>query len=126
MHDQPSVPELIQAVKNFVDETASPELTGRAAFHARVASNVLGTLLRDIESRAENEAEELGRLRVVLGQAEGAKLSEMNLDLQKRIRSGDMTPKTAGLLDHLKKTAIAQLKVDQPGYSGLANALKEL
>ena len=44
MHNQPSVSELVQAVKNFVDHSAMPELKGRAAFHARVASNVLATI----------------------------------------------------------------------------------
>ena len=52
MHNQPSVSELVQAVKNFVDHSAMPELEGRAAFHARVASNVLATILRDLDQSA--------------------------------------------------------------------------
>ena len=55
MHDQPSVAELVQAVKNFIDETAGPNLSGHAAFHARVASNALSTVLRDLEQRPSAE-----------------------------------------------------------------------
>ena len=125
MHNQPSVTELVQSVKNFVDQTAMPELTGRAAFHARVASNVLATILRDLESRDLNDAAELDRLQALLSDNGTSSIEKLNRDLRDAIRAGDLTIESDQLLDHLKKTAIAQLKVDQPGYSGLADALKE-
>ena len=43
MHDAPSQKEMLTAVKAFIDDTAMPALKGHAAFHARVASNVLAT-----------------------------------------------------------------------------------
>ncbi|WP_084396481.1 DUF6285 domain-containing protein [Henriciella aquimarina] len=125
MHDQPSVSELVQAVKNFVDETAMTHLKGRAGFHARVASNVLGTVLRDLEDRAANEAEEKRRLTDLLQADPGESLDSLNRALQAKIRAGELTIQSQDLVNHLKMTAIAQIKVDQPTYSGLANALKE-
>jgi hypothetical protein len=125
MHDQPSISELVQSVKNFVDESAMPELTGRAAFHARVASNVLATILRDLESRGENDAEEYDRLKQLLDGPEGATRKQLNEELRQKIRSGALTIQSEELMGHLKKTAIAQLKVDQPKYSGLKTALEE-
>ena len=125
MHDQPSVIELVEAVKNFVDETAMPELTGRAGFHARVASNVLGTILRDLEARADNNESEKQRLLSLLEAPEGTTLSELNEELRNQIRSGALNIQSDELMAHLKKTAISQLKVDQPNYSALKKATQE-
>ena len=61
MHDAPSQKEMITAVKAFIDETAMPSLTGHAAFHARVASNVLATVLRELDIRPSAEAAERQR-----------------------------------------------------------------
>lgn len=118
MHDAPSARELIEAVKAFIDRTAAPQLTGHAAFHARVASNALATVLRELEIRPAAEAGEIARLQALLGTT-GDNASALNTQLCDAIRSGRMDLSTAGLLAHLKSTTIAQLSVDQPGYSGL-------
>lgn len=122
MHDQPSVSELIQAVKNFIDETAGPNLTGHAAFHARVASNALATVLRDLENRPTHETEEKTRLMTLLKAPEGTDLATLNRKLSEEIRAGNLTLKTPDLLQHLKATTIAQVEIDQPRYSGLKTA----
>ena len=122
MHDQPSVSELVQAVKNFIEVTAAPNLTGHAAFHARVASNALATVLRDLEQRPQSDAEERARLLELLGGSEGQSTTALNQSLSARIKAGEMTPDTPGLLSHLKATTIAQVEIDQPRYSGLKTA----
>lgn len=123
MHDAPSTAELVEAVKRFIDETALPQLNGHAAFHARVASNVLGTVLRELDQRPPAEAAEKERLVALLEADKDATVETLNQDLCNRIRVGAMDLSTAGLLEHLKTTTIAQLSVDQPNYSGLARAL---
>jgi len=122
MHDQPSVAELVQAVKNFIDETAGPNLTGHATFHARVASNVLSTVLRDLEQRPQSEPAERARLLDLLGDEADQSTAALNETLSARIKAGEMTPETPGLLSHLKATTIAQVEIDQPRYSGLKTA----
>jgi hypothetical protein len=122
MHDAPSPSELIAAVKAFIDKAAAPQLTGHAAFHARVASNVLATLLRELEHRPSAEQAESGRLREILGAAPDANVQDMNRDLCARIRDGHMDAATPGLFQHLKTTTIDQLCIDQPNYSGLEAA----
>lgn len=122
MHDHPSVAELVQAVKIFIDDTAAPNLSGHAAFHARVASNALATILRDIEQRPQSEASERARLIALLGASGDPSVEDLNADLSSRIRAGEMTPDTAGLLAHLKATTMAQVEIDQPRYSGLKTA----
>ena len=122
MHDAPSTAELVEAVKRFIEETATPQLTGHAAFHARVASNVLGTVLRELEQRPAGEADEKARLTALLDAGPDAALDALNHKLCERIRAGTMDLSTPGLLEHLKTTTIAQLSVDQPHYSGLVRA----
>lgn len=122
MHDHPSVSELVQAVKNFIDETASPNLTGHAAFHARVASNALATVLRDLDQRPQHEAAEHARLRKLLQESGTASTEALNKRLSAGVRAGELTSETPGLLAHLKETTIAQVEIDQPRYSGLKTA----
>lgn len=123
MHDGPSAKELIEAVKAFIDKSAAPQLTGHAAFHARVASNALATVLRELEIRPAAEAAEKLRLEALLGTT-GASANELNQKLCEAIRNGSMDLSTNGLLPHLKSTTIDQLSVDQPGYSGLKSAAR--
>jgi hypothetical protein len=123
MHDGPSAKELIEAVKNFIDKSAAPQLTGHAAFHARVASNALATVLRELEIRPAAEADEKARLEKLLGTT-GESANQLNALLCEAIRTGRMDLSTEGLLPHLKSTTIAQLSVDQPGYSGLKTAVR--
>ena len=123
MHDQPSVTEMVAAVKSFIDETAGPKLEGHAAFHARVASNVLATVLRELAQRPEAETDERERLLGLLNSPDkDARVEDLNRELCTRIQQGEMTSATAGLLDHLKHTTMAQVAIDQPRYSGLKTA----
>ena len=122
MHDQPSTVELVEAVKAFIDETASPHLQGHAAFHARVASNVLATVLRELEQRPEAERAEQAGLLALLGADANQSIDDLNADLCARIQSGDLSVDTPGLLAHLKETTMAQVEIDQPRYSGLKTA----
>ncbi|HAE93067.1 MAG TPA: hypothetical protein DCG65_00805 [Hyphomonas atlantica] len=119
MHDAPSQKEMIAAVKAFIDDTAMPNLKGHAAFHARVASNVLATVLRELEIRPLAENDERERLSSLLNADQNMTISELNLKLCELLRQGELGLDTPGLLEHLKTTTIAQLSIDQPNYSGL-------
>jgi hypothetical protein len=122
MHDQPSVSELIEAVKSFIDDTAAPNLKGHAAFHARVASNALATVLRDLEQRPSAETQERAGLTTLLETDDNQSIEQLNRELSARIQSGVMTIETPGLIEHLKRTTMAQVEIDQPRYSGLKTA----
>ena len=54
----------------------------------------------------------------------GDSANALNAQLCEAIRTGQMDLSTADLLPHLKSTTIAQLSVDQPGYSGLRSAAR--
>ena len=118
MQSHPSMSELVEAVKLFIDETAAPGLTGHGKFHARVASNVLAIVLRELEQANAAETAEASGLMNLLG-TEDNSVDTLRRDLCDRISSGTVSKDTPGLIEHLKTTAIAQLKIDQPRYSGL-------
>ncbi|PKP81871.1 MAG: hypothetical protein CVT79_08960 [Alphaproteobacteria bacterium HGW-Alphaproteobacteria-18] len=123
MHDAPSAKELVEAVKSFIDNTAMTQLTGHAAFHARVASNALATVLREMEQRPAAEADERTRLQALLNSQE-TDVGALNRALCEEIQAGRVDLTTPSLLTHLKSTTIDQLSVDQPGYSGLRTAAR--
>ncbi|HUO93599.1 MAG TPA: DUF6285 domain-containing protein [Rhizomicrobium sp.] len=120
MMDQPSMRELVEAVREFLETKAMPELKGHTAFHARVATNALAIVVRELDQGPRASHEELARLRGLL--AQDGTLEELNRELCKRIRSGKFTIATPGLVEHLEKTTRDKVAIDQPGYSGLKQA----
>src|ERR1043166_7024430 len=118
MMDQPSLRELVDAVREFIETTAMPELKGHMAFHARVAANALGIVSRQLERGAAADTAELQRLRAVLGR-EGT-LEELNRMLCEAIRSGAVEIVVSpSLQQHLELTTRDKIEIDHPGYSGL-------
>jgi hypothetical protein len=102
MMDQPSMRELVDAVREFLETRAMPELKGHTAFHARVAANALAVVVRELEQGGKSAHDEAARLRGLLGH--DGTLEDLNRDLCKRIRAGTFTPETPGLVDHLERT----------------------
>jgi hypothetical protein len=117
MMDQPSMAELVAAVRDFLEQKAMPELKGHTAFHARVAANALSIVLRELGQGPRAADEERARLVALLGH-DGA-LDALNRELCQRIRSGAFTLATPGLAEHLTTTTHDKVAIDQPGYSGL-------
>lgn len=115
MQDQPSAAELLRAATDFLRERVLPELEGHAAFHGRVAANVLAIVQRELEIAPEANVAEHARLTELLGE-EGS-LDELNRELCRRIRSGDLDRATPGLIEHLWETAITKVAIDQPKYA---------
>jgi Domain of unknown function (DUF6285) len=117
MMDQPSMRELVEAVRNFLEQKAIPELKGHTAFHARVAANALAIVVRQLEQGAQADAAELARLRALLGR--DGTLEELNRALCRAIRDGDIDILSPELQQHLERIARAKIEIDQPSYSGL-------
>src|ERR1700733_10408002 len=121
MMDQPSIAELVTAVREFLETKAMPELKGHTAFHARVAANALGIVARQLELDGTASAEERKRLAALLDH--DGSLEDLNRELCLRIRDGEFTLRTPGLADHLEQTTRDKVAIDQPNYSGLKQAL---
>ena len=119
--DQPSIRELVTAVRDFLETRAMPELKGHTAFHARVAANALGIVARQLELYGHASEEETKRLAALLGH--DGSLEDLNRELCARIRSGEFTLETPGLAVHMEATTRDKVAIDQPNYSGLKQAL---
>lgn len=123
MQDQPTASELVEAVADFIRNHAMPQLQGHAAFHARVAANALDIVRRELDVAPRANAEETSRLAALLGME--ASLEDLNRELCRLIETGEVGLDTPGLKDHLWRTTLTKLSIDQPNYSGYRRALDE-
>lgn len=126
---RPTATELLDAVRTFLEDEVLPTLEGRLRFHARVAVNVLDTVgreLRDGPAAAATEATGLTHLR-----AGGTWVSDAAADpdadvdpdvvelgraLAAAIRAGTVAIDDPALLDHLRRTARADLAIANPRW----------
>jgi hypothetical protein len=123
MMDQPSILELVTAVRDFLEQRAMPELKGHTAFHARVAANALSIVARELEQGGTAGNSEQARLAGLLGHT--GELMVLNRELCAKIRSGDIGLETPGLAEHLSLTTRDKVAIDQPNYGGLRRFLAD-
>ena len=129
MYDTPTPEELLAAVARFLRDEAGPAL-GRSgtqpdnsalAYQARVAANMLDMVRRQGLLGPAAEAGERSRLQALLGETGGeaglADLACLNQRLSDRLAEGTLGLATPGLADHLWRTTLDKLAVDQPGYA---------
>jgi Domain of unknown function (DUF6285) len=109
----PRAQELAAAVARWIDELR-PDLDPRNAFLARVSSNVLGVIGRELTLGPAAQAAATERLTLLLDHQ--GSFEELNGDLCRRLRAGEMTAETPGLLAALKANVLDQLAIDQPNY----------
>ena len=122
MQDRPTAQELLVAVEELLRESLMPSLRGQAAFHARVAANAMAMVRREIDAIEVLDAHESERLRGLLG-AEGS-LGELNRELCRRLREEEIDLEDEALIDHLIRTTIGKVSIDNPRYSGYTRALE--
>jgi aminoglycoside phosphotransferase (APT) family kinase protein len=113
--DRPTPAELLEAVREFVDDDARPGLDGRAAFHARVAVNALAIVERELVLGPAVEAPVADRLSTLLGRSGTAR--ELAVALATGIREGtiDDTPEVVEAIVALVR---AKLTIANPRYAG--------
>lgn len=122
MREEPTASELLDIVAEFLRAEVLPALSGRVAFHARVAANVLDTVRREMALGPPALAAETARLRALLGREDGDG-AELNRDLCDRIARGDIDPNSPELVRHLWATTIDTMSIDQPNYATYRRAI---
>lgn len=122
MQDAPPADDLLEIAARFLREDAAQALQGRAAFHARVAANAIALARREAALAPGAAAQERARLSVILGG--DSDLAALNRRLTEEIADGSMTLSTPGLRDHLWRTTLDKLAVDQPSYATYRRALE--
>jgi hypothetical protein len=110
-HDAPSAAELLEAVREWIDREVIPATDGRLRFHARVASNVLGMVEREIELGPAQESAHAERLRR-LGVADDTELAAA-------IRARRFDDRAEELRSLLAATVADKLAVANPRYVDL-------
>lgn len=115
MITHPTAGELREALAGFDDTPASD---GRAPFLARVADNARATLEREAALGPAAEVAAVERLRALL--SSDGDFASLNAELCARLGDGRLAPLDPAVLAHLKASVIAQIAIDQPGYSGVA------
>ena len=128
MQDRPSVRELLDAVRAFLEEDVVPALAGPRQFHARVAANVLAIVGRELAGEEASLLAEWQRLAVVLGEdasapparleALRAAVRERTAALAERIRRGDADagPFRDAVRAHVRATVEDKLRVANPRF----------
>jgi len=124
MQDRPTVAELLDAVRGFLEKDALEALDGTAKFHARVSANVLAIAARELELESTHIAAEWQRLDDLLGRAVPpvdpallrTQLAARTEDLCERIRRGDADdgPFRAAVLAHVRATVREKLAIANP------------
>ena len=106
----------IISIINFLENDIISELKGQKRFHAHVAKNSLNIVLRQLKLEKENNSNEKKRLREIL-KIEG-NLKDLNQILCEKINNEEIDINNDELIDHLYKTTMEKLSIDQPNYSG--------
>jgi aminoglycoside phosphotransferase (APT) family kinase protein len=112
----PMPAELLESVALFLREELPAQLNAETGFLARVASNSLGIVQREIVYGPSLASNEHGRLTTLLNR--GGEIDDLRRELVSKLRS-TMDLQQVGLAEHLRHTVAGQLSIDQPKYSGL-------
>lgn len=119
--NMPRTEELLVSVRDFLRGDVMGATQGRINFLARVASNSLDIVLRELAHGAPLQAREQAGLEQVLGTT--GTLHDLRSKLVRALRDGSMPLDRPGLAAHLRETTVAAVAIDQPVYSGYRTAL---
>lgn len=122
MQDEPTPAELVTAVADFLRNDIAPALSGHSAFKLRVAINALDLVSRQLTLSGAYDAAEQKRLSRLLGQ--DGDLLDLNRKLAEAISKGEVDLATPGVTEHLWRTTMDKLAVDQPNYASYKRELE--
>jgi hypothetical protein len=128
MQDRPTAIELLDAVRDFLEQDLLPGLEGRKRFHTLVAANVLAIVARELDVEEPALADEWRRLCDLLGvdrtqppgRLAGLRTAVRALTerLVDRIRAGDADAGPFGdaVRAHVRATVVEKLRAANPKY----------
>ncbi len=116
MNNTATSAELLEGLAELLRGAAQQTADRRQRFELRVGLNLLGMLQREQALDAQAAAAEAQRLRGLLGEGAGADLEADRAALCRRIADGSLDMQDAALRDHLWRTTLDRLAIDQPGY----------
>ncbi len=108
LHGTPTVAELIESVREWIERDVLSSTEGRLKFHSRVAVNVLAMVERELAMGEQQEADHAARL-ASLGMADDAQFASA-------IRNGDLDTRLDEVRAVLRADVDAKLAVANPKY----------
>lgn len=108
LHDSPSMQQLLEAVREWMERDVLSSTSGRVQFHTRVAINVLAMVERELNLGPEQWARHRVRL-AELGFASDAELAAA-------IRRGDVDADVDRVVKAVRADVVDKLSVANPGY----------
>jgi aminoglycoside phosphotransferase (APT) family kinase protein len=120
--DMPRADELLVSVRDFLRKDVMSQTDGRTNFLARVASNSLDIVARELVLGPGARAGELSGLRRLFNAGEGETIADLRWRLVNELRDGTLSLDDAGLKEHLRNTVVNQIAIDQPRYSGFTRS----
>jgi hypothetical protein len=107
-HDRPTMAELVEAVREFLERDVFEATEGRVQFHTRVAVNALRMVERELAAGEEQAEAHQARL-AALGYADDAALA-------RAIRAGELDDRWVEVRDALAASVRAKVEVANPKY----------
>lgn len=123
MQDPPHSAELLDLLASFLRQEVLSQVSGALAFQVRVAANAVDLVRREGRLGPAADLAERERLRALLGR--DGELAALNEVLCERIRAREIDLATPGLLEHLRRSMLEKLAVDQPNYSAFLRARED-
>ena len=113
----------INEIIDFINNDLVNNLSGHDRFYAFVARNSLQIIQREINLANDYEEKEIIRLEKLLKKK--GNIKDLNKLLCERISNKEINRNNNDLKDHLIRTTMAKLSIDQPNYSGYLKAIKD-
>ena len=110
MIEGPRKEELVEAAIAWLEDASAPV----EGFHRKVAANALGIVRRELMQWPAAEAAAVARMGAILGR-EGD-YATLNVALAEALRQGAVSAEDPAVFDHLRRTALDTLAIDQPRY----------
>jgi Domain of unknown function (DUF6285) len=107
-HDAPSIAQMVEALREWMERDVIAGTTGRLQFHARVARNMLAMIERELELGDAHASDHAVRL-ADLGCVDDVELSE-------KIRSGELDDRYVEVRAQVETSVREKLAVANPAY----------
>jgi hypothetical protein len=113
---KPEAAILLDAAIDYLERELLPTLAGYHRFQSRVTVNVLAQVRRELALAAAQAEAERARLVALLGRNGGR--DELSRELAARIRAGEVALDDPALLDHLRRSLVEALRINNPKWVG--------
>jgi hypothetical protein len=108
-HDAPTAAELVEAVREFLENDVMSSTEGRVQFHARVAARVLAMVERELAAGSTP------------ARAHAARLADLGVtsdtELVDAIRAGELDDRWDVVVEAMRLTVADKLAVANPAYA---------